>query len=236
MTGCAAATTLPGTRVTDRAATLNTRVQAGGDATQWWFQYGKTTSYGSATPRRDGGSATTEKSFSERINTLAPDTTYHFKACATSKSGGVCGTDRTFRTGSAGLLPGFQETTAFSGLDAPTAVRFAPDGRVFVAEKRGAIKVFDSLGDTTPTVFADLRHKVNDYWDRGLLGLALDPRLPGQPSCTRSTPTTPRSAARRRAGTTTCPTPPGADRRRLRGQRGCRALAQRQRGRHRSRC
>ena len=39
----------------------------------------------------------------------------------------------------------------------PTAVRFAPDGRVFVAEKSGLIKVFDSLTDTTPTVFADLR-------------------------------------------------------------------------------
>ena len=30
-------------------------------------------------------------------------------------------------------------------------MRFAKDGRVFVAEKRGVIKVFDSLTDTTPT-------------------------------------------------------------------------------------
>ena len=40
---------------------------------------------------------------------------------------------------------GFQETVVFSGLINPTAVRFASDGRVFVAEKRGIIKVFDSL-------------------------------------------------------------------------------------------
>ena len=35
----------------------------------------------------------------------------------------------------AATLPaGFQESIVFSGLQNPTAVRFAPDGRVFVAE------------------------------------------------------------------------------------------------------
>jgi glucose/arabinose dehydrogenase len=75
---------------------------------------------------------------------------------------------------SAGTVPaGFQETTAFSGLTNPTVVRFAPDGRVFVAEKSGLIKVFDGLGDPTPTTFADLRTQVHNFWDRGLLGMAL---------------------------------------------------------------
>ncbi len=50
-----------------------------------------------------------------------------------------------------------------------------------MAEKSGLIKVFDSLTDTTPTVFADLRSKVDDYWDRGLLGLALPPTFPANP-------------------------------------------------------
>jgi hypothetical protein len=36
---------------------------------------------------------------------------------------------------------GFTELTAFSGLVNPTAVRFAPDGRIFVAEKRGTIQM-----------------------------------------------------------------------------------------------
>ncbi|AQZ67377.1 hypothetical protein BKM31_43255 [[Actinomadura] parvosata subsp. kistnae] len=75
----------------------------------------------------------------------------------------------------------FQKQTVFSGLTNPTNVEFAPDGRVFVAEKGGYIKVFDSLTDTTPTVFADLRTRVHDYWDRGLLGLALHPNFPADP-------------------------------------------------------
>ena len=60
-------------------------------------------------------------------------------------------------------------------------MRFSPDGRVFVAEKSGLIKVFDSLSDPTPTVFADLRTQVHNYWDRGLLGIALDPNFPAKP-------------------------------------------------------
>jgi PKD repeat protein len=77
--------------------------------------------------------------------------------------------------------PGFSERTAFSGLTNPTAIRFASDGRVFVAEKSGLVKVFDSLSDPQPQVFADLRTQVHNFWDRGLLGLALDPGFPGTP-------------------------------------------------------
>jgi PKD repeat protein len=79
------------------------------------------------------------------------------------------------------LPNGFQESTVFDGLTFPTNFRFSPDGRIFVAEKSGKIKVFDSLEDTTPTLFADLRAEVDDYWDRGLLGLALDPGFPEKP-------------------------------------------------------
>src|SRR5262245_56724346 len=68
------------------------------------------------------------------------------------------------------VQPGFQEEVAFSGLVEPTNFGFSSDGRVFVAEKSGIIKVFDGLTDTTPTVFADLRLVVHNVWDRGLLG------------------------------------------------------------------
>ena len=56
-------------------------------------------------------------------------------------------------------------------------MRFADDGRVFVAEKRGRVLEFDSLADPTPTVFADLSTAVHDFWDRGLLGMTLDPQF-----------------------------------------------------------
>src|SRR5256712_9769128 len=79
------------------------------------------------------------------------------------------------------LPGGFQESIALSGLTEPTAVRFASDGRVFVAEQSGIVQAFNNLTDTSPTIFADLRTNVHNFWDRGLLGLALDPNFPVQP-------------------------------------------------------
>jgi glucose/arabinose dehydrogenase/PKD repeat protein len=73
------------------------------------------------------------------------------------------------------LPTGFTESAVWSGLGNPTVVRFAPDGRVLVATKAGLIYRFDGVDDPTPTVFADLRAQVQDFWDRGLLGMAIAP-------------------------------------------------------------
>ena len=76
------------------------------------------------------------------------------------------------------VLAPFQETHIVTGLTNPTAVRFAPDGRIFVAEQSGLLKAFNGLGDVTPDVVADLRPNVMNNWDRGFLGLAVDPQFP----------------------------------------------------------
>jgi glucose/arabinose dehydrogenase len=152
---------------------------------------------------------------SERVTGLNPDTLYHYRACASNADGSGCGGDQTFRTGSLGLLPGFQDTSIITGLSQPTSVRFSPDGRIFVAEKNGLIKVFDGIGDNTATVFADLRTKVHNFWDRGLLGLALDPDFPAKPFVyvmytydAAIGGTAPRWGTAGQSGDP-CPTPPG---------------------------
>jgi cysteine-rich repeat protein len=78
----------------------------------------------------------------------------------------------------ADVLAPFQETPVITGLTNPTAVRFAPDGRIFVAEQSGLLKVYNGLSDATPDVAADLRNEVMNNWDRGFLGLAIDPQFP----------------------------------------------------------
>jgi glucose/arabinose dehydrogenase len=118
----------------------------------------------------------------------------------------------------AATLPSsFQESTVFSGLTNPTTIQFAKDGRVFVAEKSGLIKEFDNLSDKVPTTVADLRTNVYNFWDRGLLGMVLDPNFPSNPYVyvlyTYDAPiggTAPRWGT---AGATSdsCPTPPGAN-------------------------
>jgi glucose/arabinose dehydrogenase len=118
----------------------------------------------------------------------------------------------------AATLPaGFSESIVLSGLTQPTAVRFSPDGRVFVAEKSGLIQVFANLSATTPTVFHDLRTNVHNFWDRGLTGLELHPNFPTVPSVYvlytyDKDPTNPQVPRWGTPGATSdgCPTPPGA--------------------------
>ncbi|MFL5755054.1 MAG: PQQ-dependent sugar dehydrogenase [Chloroflexota bacterium] len=82
---------------------------------------------------------------------------------------------RTTAVAAATAAFGFQDVTVLTGLTHPTSIAFAPDGRIFVAEQSGLVKEFSGPNDTTPTIFADLRTEVDNYWDRGLLGLTLDP-------------------------------------------------------------
>ncbi len=79
------------------------------------------------------------------------------------------------------LPPGFQQNRAIGGLERPTNIEIAADGRVFVAEKSGIVKTYTSLSDSSATTFADLRTQVHNYSNRGLLGLAVDPGFPAKP-------------------------------------------------------
>ncbi len=83
--------------------------------------------------------------------------------------------------GEPALPAGFQDEVVFPGLEQPTAVRFASNGMVFVAEKAGKIKVFEDADDKTAEVFKDLRTETYDHADRGLLGLAVEPDFPASP-------------------------------------------------------
>jgi glucose/arabinose dehydrogenase/regulation of enolase protein 1 (concanavalin A-like superfamily) len=73
----------------------------------------------------------------------------------------------------AALLPtGFAESTVASGLAAPTAMAFAPDGRLFVCEQGGKLRVIKN-GILLTTPFLTL--PVDNTGERGLLGVAFDP-------------------------------------------------------------
>jgi glucose/arabinose dehydrogenase len=71
------------------------------------------------------------------------------------------------------LPAGFAQTTFASGLSAPTAMAFAPDGRLFVLEQEGAIRVVTSGGTLLSTPFATL--PVKGGGEQGLLGIAFAP-------------------------------------------------------------
>lgn len=70
---------------------------------------------------------------------------------------------------------GFQTTLVVGdGLDGPSGFEIAPDGRIFVLERSGKIKIVKD-GELLATPFADLPSE--NTGDRGLIGIAFDPEF-----------------------------------------------------------
>ncbi len=61
-----------------------------------------------------------------------------------------------------------------TGLSSPTAMAFAPDGRLFVTQQAGSIRVITAAGQLLATPFLTLPSVRSDE-ERGLLGIAFDP-------------------------------------------------------------
>lgn len=78
-----------------------------------------------------------------------------------------------FSLDAATLPTGFVETQ-ISGLSGPTAMDFAPDGRLFVCLQGGNLRVIKN-GALLPTPFLTLT--VDSTGERGLLGIAFDPNF-----------------------------------------------------------
>jgi len=77
----------------------------------------------------------------------------------------------------------FVERTVATGLTKPVAAAWGPDGRLFVVEKHGLVKTLapNAPEGSTPTTLLDINEKVNEFSDRGLLGVAVDSQFPSQP-------------------------------------------------------
>jgi glucose/arabinose dehydrogenase len=69
---------------------------------------------------------------------------------------------------------GFADETLVTGLSSPTAMAFAPDGRLFVCLQGGQLRVIKN-GALLATPF--LTVTVNSSGERGLLGVAFDPNF-----------------------------------------------------------
>jgi len=80
----------------------------------------------------------------------------------------------SFPVAAASLPSGFVETTFATGLSSPTAMDFAPDGRLFVCLQGGTLRVIKN-GALLPTPFLTLT--VDSAGERGLLGIAFDPNF-----------------------------------------------------------
>jgi aldose sugar dehydrogenase len=73
-------------------------------------------------------------------------------------------------------VAGFSDTAVVTGLDQPTDFAFLPDGRILILEKPGRVKIAPT-GGGTPTLALDMTGIVDEFSERGLLGVCLHPQF-----------------------------------------------------------
>jgi hypothetical protein len=86
----------------------------------------------------------------------------------------------------------FSEPVATLAPFKPVGVTFAPDGRIFIWQRDGVIRIVKN-GALLPTPFLNFSSKVNTYTDHGFLGVALDPNFAANGFAMCSTRTRPRA-------------------------------------------
>jgi Ca2+-binding RTX toxin-like protein len=94
------ATTAAATEVKGQKATFNGSVDPESQATTYQFEYGTTTSYGTAipVPAASAGSGTTPAAVNQAVTGLTSNTTYHYRIVATNPTGQTYGEDQSFTT------------------------------------------------------------------------------------------------------------------------------------------
>jgi glucose/arabinose dehydrogenase len=132
-------------------------------------EYGTTTAYGSTTTLN----TTLANSHSHSLSGLTANTLYHYRVHSRDAAGNLATSgDLTFYTQPE--LTSFQDALWVGGMNASTSMEFAPDGRLFVCEKGGAVRVIQN-GQLLATPF--FTASVNSDGERGLLGIAFDPNF-----------------------------------------------------------
>ena len=96
------------TDIGETSAVLNGTINPYGLQSNYYFEYGTTTAYGSRVPagiEAVAGGGRVPALFSRTITGLTPGTTYHFRLVSTNSAGTAEGADRTFSTVPTGGIP-----------------------------------------------------------------------------------------------------------------------------------
>jgi hypothetical protein len=135
---------------------------AGGDPTQWFFEYGTSTAYGKQTPTQTLGKCTagvtppspycttpTVTGVSANVSHLAPCTTYHYQLVATNPDGTTKGGDKTFKTGFAKPIKSFKtpkKVKRHHKFKVKFTLNFRANVKIFIKRKNGSILKTYNLG------------------------------------------------------------------------------------------
>jgi hypothetical protein len=85
--------------ITDSYALISGTLNPGGQQAVYWFEWGRTTNYGSGTPITPAGNGTADVPVDYSLDTLKPNTTYHYRLIVKpANADNIIGADQTFTT------------------------------------------------------------------------------------------------------------------------------------------
>jgi glucose/arabinose dehydrogenase len=111
--------------------------------------------------------------FKESQDTASTDFTSDYASALPARGSQFLAEALERRTLLASVPEGFTDEPVVGGLDSPTAMEIAPDGRIFVAGQKGHLWVIDNGNAQLVTQLGG----VNSEQERGFLGLAFDPNF-----------------------------------------------------------
>jgi putative heme-binding domain-containing protein len=112
------------------------------------------------------------------VNHLTPGEFTDLIAYLATLRTGPAATPGEGSSGTLNLPKGFRTSVMAAGFTGATAVEVASDGRIFICEQIGAIRVVQN-GKLLPEPFVKL--PVDANWERGLIGVAVAPDFPKVP-------------------------------------------------------
>src|SRR3989339_914996 len=115
-------TSNPTVAVTCNSATLNGAVVTNGISTEVWFEWGTSSSLGSATQHQ---TFTTNSNFSQIVSGLAPSTLYYYRAVASNSAGTAQGNILSFSTTACSIPASQSAPTVTTNSATNTSVDFA---------------------------------------------------------------------------------------------------------------
>jgi streptogramin lyase len=136
--------------VTSEKATLKGRVDAVGLKSEYYFEYGKTTSYGSKTAKVSFESGFKEESVSKAVSGLSPSTPYHYRVVTTNSTGTTSGQDREFTTGK-GSAPTVSTASATGVEMFEATLRGTVNPNGFATTDQFDYGLTESYGSSTPS-------------------------------------------------------------------------------------
>jgi virginiamycin B lyase len=156
--------------ITSTSARLRGKVRSNSQATEYRFEYGTTTAYGSETREAYAGSGYDLNTVTATVEGLQPATEYHYRLVAENSAGESKGPDRVFKTESLPAAPSNDPVEVPASPEFGKTVVVAPEGTVRVKAPGGGWETMEPGAEMPLSATFDTRQGAVSLTSAGCRG------------------------------------------------------------------